>query len=83
MNPPWLQCNYAVLYISELCNPFMPPPFAPYPLPPRLQLVTLVKEGLRDFSISRSAVDWGIRFDQDPQHTVYVWFDALNGESRC
>lgn len=61
----------------------MPPPFAPYPLPPRLQLVTLVKEGLRDFSISRSAVDWGIRFDQDPQHTVYVWFDALNGESRC
>lgn len=45
-----------------------------------MQLVTLVKEGLRDFSISRSAVDWGIRFDQDPQHTVYVWFDALNGE---
>lgn len=38
-----------------------------------------VREGLRDFSISRAAVDWGIRVPQDPQHTVYVWFDALIG----
>ncbi len=40
-----------------------------------------VREGLRDFSISRAAVDWGIRVPQDPQHTVYVWFDALIGGS--
>lgn len=38
-----------------------------------------VKEGVRDFSISRSAVSWGIPMKQDPEHTVYVWFDALNG----
>lgn len=39
-----------------------------------------MKEGVRDFSISRPNVDWGIRVPQDPAHTVYVWFDALNGE---
>ena len=40
---------------------------------------TLVKEGLRDFSISRAAVDWGIPLERDPEQTVYVWFDALLG----
>ena len=39
-----------------------------------------MREGVRDFSISRTAVDWGIRFPSDPKHTVYVWFDALIGE---
>ncbi len=38
-----------------------------------------VKEGLRDFSISRAAVQWGIPLPQDPTQTVYVWFDALLG----
>ena len=37
------------------------------------------KEGLRDFSISRAAVAWGIPIPQDPAQTVYVWFDALLG----
>lgn len=45
----------------------------------RNEVLGWVKEGVRDFSISRSNVDWGIRVPQDPQHTVYVWFDALNG----
>ncbi|GLI58657.1 hypothetical protein VaNZ11_000399 [Volvox africanus] len=43
------------------------------------ELMSYVREGLRDFSISRAAVDWGIRVPQDPKHTVYVWFDALIG----
>ena len=38
-----------------------------------------IDEEVRDFSISRSAVDWGIRVPKDPSHTVYVWFDALIG----
>jgi methionyl-tRNA synthetase len=42
-----------------------------------------VKQGVRDFSISRTAVPWGIPMAQDPHHTVYVWFDALNGEGPC
>lgn len=50
------------------------------PLPLLMQLMSYVREGLRDFSISRAAVDWGIRVPQDPKHTVYVWFDALIGE---
>ncbi|EFJ50750.1 hypothetical protein VOLCADRAFT_58186 [Volvox carteri f. nagariensis] len=45
----------------------------------RNELMSYVREGLRDFSISRAAVDWGIRVPQDPKHTVYVWFDALIG----
>jgi len=38
-----------------------------------------VRSGLRDFSISRAAVAWGIPIPRDPSQTVYVWFDALFG----
>ncbi|PWA73589.1 methionyl-tRNA synthetase [Artemisia annua] len=38
-----------------------------------------MKSGLRDFSISRASVDWGIRVPTDPKQTIYVWFDALLG----
>eukprot|EP00798_Chlamydomonas_sp_ICE-L_P023173 gene23173-30384_t len=44
-----------------------------------MQLMNWVKEGVRDFSISRAAVSWGIPIQQDPEQTVYVWFDALLG----
>ncbi|KAL8251853.1 hypothetical protein R6Q59_035546 [Mikania micrantha] len=38
-----------------------------------------IKTGLKDFSISRASVDWGIRVPNDPKQTIYVWFDALLG----
>lgn len=38
-----------------------------------------VKSGLRDFSISRASVDWGIPVPSDVKQTIYVWFDALLG----
>ncbi|KAK7270072.1 hypothetical protein RIF29_22963 [Crotalaria pallida] len=38
-----------------------------------------IKSGLRDFSISRASVDWGIPIPNDKTQTVYVWFDALLG----
>ncbi|KAI3897869.1 hypothetical protein MKX03_007087 [Papaver bracteatum] len=38
-----------------------------------------VKSGLRDFSISRASVDWGIPVPTDEKQTIYVWFDALLG----
>lgn len=44
-----------------------------------LQVLEWVKDGVRDFSISRAAVEWGIRIPADPKQTVYVWFDALLG----
>lgn len=37
----------------------------------------LIRSGLRDFSISRTSVSWGIPLPWDPAHTTYVWFDAL------
>jgi methionyl-tRNA synthetase len=39
--------------------------------------VSFVKGGLRDLSISRANVKWGIPLPWDESHTVYVWFDAL------
>jgi len=38
---------------------------------------SFVKGGLRDLSISRTTVKWGLPVPQDPEHTVYVWIDAL------
>lgn len=38
-----------------------------------------IKNGLKDFSISRASVDWGIAVPNDSEQTIYVWFDALLG----
>jgi len=50
-------------------------------LPPlhREEVINRVKEGLKDLSISRpkEQVSWGIEVPFDPNHVVYVWFDAL------
>ena len=38
-----------------------------------------VANGLQDFSISRlkTKMSWGIEVPEDPEHVMYVWFDAL------
>ncbi len=41
------------------------------------EVVSFVKSGLNDLSISRRKVKWGIPFPGDKEHTVYVWCDAL------
>ncbi len=38
---------------------------------------SFVKGGLRDISISRTTVKWGLPVPNDPGHTIYVWIDAL------
>lgn len=43
----------------------------------RNEIITKVKEELKDFSISRTSFDWGIPFPLDKKHVTYVWFDAL------
>jgi methionyl-tRNA synthetase len=43
----------------------------------RNEVLGWLREGLRDFSISRSGTTWGIPFPGDPEHRIYVWFDAL------
>jgi methionyl-tRNA synthetase len=37
----------------------------------------LIRSGLRDFSISRTSLSWGIPLPWDADHVAYVWFDAL------
>ena len=44
----------------------------------RNEVLSLIRGGLRDFSISRTSFDWGIRLPWDPRHICYVWFDALS-----
>ncbi len=43
----------------------------------RKEVLSFVKKGLKDFSVSRQNVKWGIPVPDDPGHTIYVWFDAL------
>jgi methionyl-tRNA synthetase len=41
------------------------------------EILRFVEGGLQDTAISRTKVKWGISVPGDPEHTVYVWFDAL------
>ena len=43
----------------------------------RHEVLRLLEDGLQDVSISRARFPWGIPFPGAPDHTVYVWFDAL------
>jgi len=43
------------------------------------EIVSFVKGGLKDLSISRVTLKWGIPLPDDPKHVFYVWFDALTG----
>jgi len=42
------------------------------------EVLSVVKQGLQDFSISRARVKWGIPIPDDPSHVFYVWVDALS-----
>ncbi|KAL9550225.1 hypothetical protein PS6_005664 [Mucor atramentarius] len=43
------------------------------------EVISWVNQGLSDLSVSRlrSRLDWGIQVPNDPEHTIYVWLDAL------
>ncbi len=43
----------------------------------RNEVVSFVKGGLEDLSVSRTTLDWGIRVPDVPEHVMYVWVDAL------
>jgi methionyl-tRNA synthetase len=43
----------------------------------RNEVMSFVRGGLRDLSISRSTFSWGIPVPDDPKHVIYVWLDAL------
>ncbi len=41
------------------------------------EVKSFVEAGLKDVSISRKAIKWGIPWPDDPEHVFYVWYDAL------
>src|SRR4051794_36629256 len=43
----------------------------------RNEVLGWLRDGLRDFSISRAGSNWGIPFPGDVDHRIYVWYDAL------
>ncbi len=51
--------------------------FAVEPQIRRNEILSTLREGLQDISISRSRLPWGIAFPGTEDETVYVWFDAL------
>ena len=81
LDPQWLEENNYFFRLSAYQerleqlyadNPsFCEPPHF------RNEVLGWLREGLRDFSISRSGTTWGIPFPGDEAHRIYVWFDAL------
>jgi methionyl-tRNA synthetase len=47
------------------------------PLTRRNEVVSFVKGGLQDLSVSRTSFRWGVPVPGDPAHVMYVWLDAL------
>jgi methionyl-tRNA synthetase len=43
----------------------------------RNEVLSFVRSGLKDLSVSRTSFDWGIPVPGDPGHVIYVWLDAL------
>lgn len=43
----------------------------------RNEVISFVKSGLRDLSVSRTTFTWGIPVPEDSKHIMYVWLDAL------
>ncbi len=43
----------------------------------RNEVISFVKSGMRDLSVSRTALTWGVAVPNEPKHVMYVWLDAL------
>jgi methionyl-tRNA synthetase len=64
-------------YEDRLLAHYTEHPEAVQPAGKRNEVLGLIKQGLLDFSISRTSISWGIPLPWDPAHVAYVWFDAL------
>ena len=81
LDPQWLEeSNYFFrlsAYQERLEQLYAENPSFCEPAHFRNEVLGWLREGLRDFSLSRSGVTWGIPFPGDERHRIYVWFDAL------
>ncbi|HET7706431.1 MAG TPA: methionine--tRNA ligase, partial [Thermoanaerobaculia bacterium] len=64
-------------YTDKLLKHYRENPSFIYPQTRMNEVVSFVEQGLRDLSISRTTVQWGIPFPGNPDHVIYVWMDAL------
>jgi methionyl-tRNA synthetase len=64
-------------YADRLLEHYERDPSRVEPETRRNEVLSLIRGGLLDFSISRTNFDWGIPLPWDPKHVCYVWFDAL------
>ena len=47
------------------------------PISRRNEVISFVKGGLKDLSVSRTSFSWGIKVPGNDKHVIYVWLDAL------
>lgn len=64
-------------YADELVKFYEDNPDFIQPQSSRNEIVSFVKGGLKDLSISRTTFDWGVPVPGDEKHVMYVWIDAL------
>lgn len=64
-------------YTERLLELYEQHPEFVQPASARNEVISFVKSGLQDLSVSRNTFDWGIPLPWDPSHVMYVWFDAL------
>jgi methionyl-tRNA synthetase len=62
---------------DQLLEYYAEHPEAVQPDTRRNEVLGFIKQGLRDFSMSRTSLTWGIPLPWDEKHVTYVWFDAL------
>lgn len=89
--PPCPSCSRVTSWVSEECYFFKLSAYQdkllqfykdnPNFITPKeraAEVVSFVKGGLQDLSISRTTISWGVPFPDDSKHVTYVWADALN-----
>jgi methionyl-tRNA synthetase len=65
------------LFTDRLLEWYEQHPDAVFPATRRNEALGIIKGGLRDISITRTSIDWGVPVPWDPSHVFYVWYDAL------
>ncbi len=64
-------------YQQRLLDYYAAHPHAIEPESKRNEVLGFIRGGLRDFSMSRTSITWGVPLPWDEGHVTYVWFDAL------
>ena len=64
-------------FTERLLSWYQDNPGAVSPESKRNEAIGLIRGGLRDISISRTSIRWGVPVPWDPEHVFYVWYDAL------